>query len=269
MGDETIEWAVRRLSGHLRRRGLLAEAVLDDQPGAPGAQSFEQDRTSGHSTVLFCWEHELDPRDCPAPDPRKPGLPPCRIEPVPMATDTVGELVVALGPRKARGVLEIVNAAETQVIKAARQLDMIYERVTSPLGNPHLPKPAAADGDPGCESCARLNLGTENRPRPWWNIPDYNRGKPTNFGGALPHKMLLCQACAKWALDHDHDVACFDKKGKPRNKIADLPEGETIHLPPVNDQAGECLRKRHDTGFWSGVAGRREAKRPRPEALAS
>lgn len=266
MRDLSIEDAVRHLSGHLRRRGLLLDAAEGEDQANPGAQSFEQDRTSGHSTVKFCWEHELDPSECHRRDrfigdttmtaEERAALPPakrtpCVGDPIPMATDTVGELVVAYGARRARQMVDVVFSIEAQVISATLQLDRIYDRLL-PVAHVELslPKATAADGDPGCESCARLNLGTDSRPRGWWNEANYNRGNPTNFGGALPDRMRLCRACAEWALDHDHEHQCVDEDDRPLKGVARYPAA--IHLPPVDREGGECLRKKQATGYWTG-----------------
>lgn len=252
MADESIGSAVARLAAHVRRREELVAAIEGDDASQPGAQSFEQDRTSGHTTLLHCWDHDRDPAECH----RLELL--CTGEPIPTATDSAGELAIErVGSGKPGSVswLATIEKAEADVIAATKRLRAAYTRfLPSPLSLEPLPRGQAGDGDPGCESCSRLNLGTKDDPRWWWNEANYNRGRPTNFGGALTSKKRLCRACAEWALDHDHERLCVDANDKPLDGKARYPHA--IHLPPVDDPAGQSLRKKHATGYWSGKPAR-------------
>jgi len=57
----------------------------------------------------------------------------------------------------------------------------------------------SADGDPGCESCARLKVDGV----PWWNVPSYSKGNPTDLGGQLKTKVRLCVPCYRFAINQE------------------------------------------------------------------
>lgn len=264
MNDHTVAWAAAELAAHLAHRDRLITVLLDDDPATPGAQSLEQDRVAGHSTVLWCEEHELDPADCrrlgrwagdTTPDfvPDMAAALPCRGLPMPVATDTVGELVVSGRSSRARSVLAMIDAAETQLVRAVEQLVGLHDRF-----GPAPTQPAAAvvqgvsrDGEPGCQSCARLHVNG----RPWWNDPLYNQSRPTNLGGALPTKVLLCKECYGWALNHDHDQCLTHNATAKKSKVKPIQFSGPVHLPPVK-KAFESLDLRQRTGYWRGKPGR-------------
>jgi hypothetical protein len=73
------------------------------------------------------------------------------------------------------------------------------QRITVETLNTRPPTPKdlahlAADGQPGCQSCARIK---------WWNDPNYNTGRPTNLGGLLPEPWLLCRPCQTFTINND------------------------------------------------------------------
>lgn len=278
MADRSITWAAAELASHLAHRVRLVEIIVDDDPASPGAQSFEQSRVSGHSTVLWCEEHEMDPADChregrwagdtQIPEDQRPHVMPARRTPcvgevVQMATDTVGELVVSGRTGRSKALLAQIEAAEAMVIKGVTMLDRLHERwgPAPPVPLSATARGVARDGDPGCQSCARLEVddGSGGK-RPWWTEPLYNQGRPTDLGGQLPTRLLLCKECYAWALNHDHSQCLLHNDGlkKAKGKVkpsAKIRFSGPVHLPPVSG-AFESLDLRHRTGYWRGLPGR-------------
>jgi hypothetical protein len=194
------------------------------------AQSLEQDRNTGHSTTPPDDEEPAGPRvsdptaTAARPDPLRQLLDDiARHERrlVDQLNTLIGHPIVAtpdqlgLPLRHYRGSHHPTN---TTITAAARTLQTalahtIDAHTTDQTGR-------SADGDPGCESCARLKTnGT-----PWWNTPSYNSGDPTDLGGALPAKRSICRTCYRFAI-----------------------EQEPTRLPTVDE-----LRHRHDDprGQW-------------------
>lgn len=294
MSDETesVYWAAGALVAHLAHRDRLVAILTEDDPASPGAQSFEQDRVTGHETHLFCWEHEQDPADCHRRDrwagdthPDADSVPkhkrlPCTGKPVPAAADQVGELVVS--GRLTSGVLDAIERLEANVARDVRALERIHEKWGPAVEVP--PEKVAVgvsqDGLPGCQSCARLMV--DGRPR--WSDPNYNQGRPTDLGGALATRQLLCESCKAWALNHDH-AKCVEhnagvKKAGKKSSLKTISFKGPVHLPPVKG-AFESLDLLQSTGFWRGAPGRaaytiptseqledQEAEESRPERLA-
>lgn len=114
--------------------------------------------------------------------------------------------------------------------EAIRTIDgaaQTIHRITVEVLNPANLKPSdldnlSSDGEAGCESCARLNLGTKTKRRPWWNVPYTDN--PTTVNGNLATAKLLCHGCYTYVrtnnalppldeLEHKHD------KGKWKNRI--------------------------------------------------
>lgn len=262
MSKPDLRQAAIRISYHVAMQPQLREAIEAETAGQPGAQSFEQDRTSGHATPLHCWEHGQPPSTCHregrwvgdsvlAPDERDAvevaKRTPCQGEPIPGATDITGEAGTIDG-EQGRADMKEVTRLERQMADTADRLAVIHRRYLPGLTLPGDVKAKLVSASlPGCESCDRLDLGEDDG---WFNEANYNGGRPTNFGGALTKRMILCRSCAEWALDHDHESLCLDAEGNPRKGHPHYPHA--IHLPPVRGQLPQTLAKKREYGRWSG-----------------
>lgn len=274
MTDRTISWAAGALVAHLAQRDRLLAGMHAEASAQPGAQGFEQDRVTGHETHLFCWEHEQDPADChhqgrwagdtlPHADTvAKTARRPCTGQPIPAAADPTGELAArqARHSDPALAAERELERLEAQVVKAVEKIQAIrdeYAPAPAQLPTKVVLASVSHDGEPGCESCARLILGQDGDRRPLWSEPNYNRGEPTNLGGALERRMRLCRPCAEWALNHSHDrcleQAAQARKAKKGRKV--LTFDNRIHLPPVSE-GEENLDNKRRTGYWRGKPGR-------------
>lgn len=167
----------------------------------------------------------------------------------PRITDTTGE--TAIRPDRARLLLAELDRSERSLTAEAcvlashpivqpgdllpwlptlartapgrvRQAATVFNRAIGEVYGRHQPDPGkSADGEAGCQSCARLKVnGT-----PWWSPVSYNRGRPTDLGGMLASKVLLCKSC--------RDFICRD------------PDATTLTMPSEIE-----LRQKHDTGKW-------------------
>lgn len=142
----------------------------------------------------------------------------------PRITDRTGE--TAIRSDRARRMLSELDAAETSLISAAnvlighpmtsfselttmvvrhgylfpsqiRAAAQVFDRVLGEVLGRKRPDPGkAADGRPGCSSCARLVL---NRV-PWFSEPTYNKGNPTTLNGELSKAVKLCDPCFRFAI---------------------------------------------------------------------
>lgn len=193
------------------------------------AQALEGDRTSGHTTVTD--ENGYT---------------------IPAVSDPTGE--TAVSEDRARTLLRDLDRAEDRLLRAMYRLcghpiaDMasaaqvlcaytgkdqptnralkgcaqVFDRVIAETYSRWKPKAGeSADGEPGCQSCGRLKVDGV----PYWSPPSYNRGNPTDLGGMLPSKALLCKPCRDW-ICRDPDA--------------------TVYRYPTADQ----LRVKRKTGRW-------------------
>ncbi len=90
--------------------------------------------------------------------------------------------------------------ARTQIDGAAQT----FWRISVEVLDARTPKPSdlahlAQDGEAGCECCARLVLNGV----PWWNEPTYRQGQPTDLGGLLAERILLCWTCYRFAVEQE------------------------------------------------------------------
>jgi len=167
----------------------------------------------------------------------------------PRVTDSTGD--TAIRPDRARLLLSELDRAERALILEAnilaghpivamcdllgfltplartapgrvRSSARVFDRAIAETYGRHKPDAGkSADGEAGCSSCARLKVnGT-----PWWSPVSYNRGRPTDLGGMLPSKVLLCKSC--------RDFICRD------------PDATTVTMPSEIE-----LRQKHDSGKW-------------------
>ena len=167
----------------------------------------------------------------------------------PRVTDTTGD--TAIRPDRARLLLAELDRAERALILEAnilaghpivamcdllafldplartapgrvRSSARVFDRAIAETYGRHRPDPGkSADGEAGCQSCARLKVNGV----PWWSPVSYNRGKPTDLGGMLPTKVLLCKSC--------RDFICRD------------PDASSLSMPTEIE-----LRQKHDSGKW-------------------
>lgn len=112
----------------------------------------------------------------------------------------------------------LARTAPGRVRSSAR----VFDRAIAETYGRHRPDPGkSADGEAGCQSCSRLKVNGV----PWWSPVSYNRGKPTDLGGMLPTKVLLCKSC--------RDFICRD------------PDASSLSMPTEIE-----LRQKHDSGKW-------------------
>lgn len=100
-----------RLRDYTRKRPAILNALRDMTEDGIKAASYETDRTTGHSTRLWCWDHQNDPHDC-----HKAGFL-CDGDPIPSATDITGETAIR-GDRARRTTAEL-SVAEQRIAQAA------------------------------------------------------------------------------------------------------------------------------------------------------
>lgn len=193
------------------------------------AQSLEQDRATGSATSVFCWFHGDEVGHCHKMGrcavhrlacQCKPRLP-CQGEPVHSATDVAGEsgvgfdhfrrlladvdraeqlLAHAVGDRIPATYPEIVEALSVDPPSVTRKAANAFSKAIAATRAPGEPPVGlAADGAPGCQSCARLKVDGV----PLWSNPDYAKGEPTDLGGALKRKIRCCRACMRFAVNQD------------------------------------------------------------------
>jgi hypothetical protein len=173
----TISNAASLLTKHCALRSRLQQAMIDNLNGQPRAASFESDRTTGHDTILFCWDHQTDLKVC-----HKNDLP-CTGDVIPTATDTTGE--AATNPDKARSDQRELDKIEKQIIQLTHrlaQLDDLYlpTRLPDKAGRAKLASP----GEPGCALC-------ETQAKTW--SPPMTKA-PTTVAGNLKVALLLCRS---------------------------------------------------------------------------
>jgi hypothetical protein len=172
----TIAQAAALLARHVALRTRLRQAMVDNLNGQPRAASFESDRTTGHDTILFCWDHEQDPTAC-----HKQGLM-CQGDTIATHTDTTGE--AATNPDRARSDQKELERIEKQLISLAHLLAHLDDRYLPA----RLPDKAgraklATPGSPGCDWC-------------WdqaktWSPPTTKQ--PTTVAGNLLTAKLCCR----------------------------------------------------------------------------
>jgi hypothetical protein len=103
-----------------------------------------------------------------------------------------------------------------------RRSASVFDRALAETYSRHRPDPGkSADGEAGCDSCARLKV----KGVPWWSPRSYNRGRSTDFAGRLRVAVHLCKSC--------RDFICRD------------PDAEVYHLPNVDQ-----LTEKRETGKW-------------------
>jgi hypothetical protein len=178
--------------------------------GQPKAQDYEP--RSGPRTVLYCDDHDRDQDDC-----KRLGLP-CTGEPLPNASDPTGEAAIRQ---------DIAAGDLARLDQLIAWLDRNSDEAIDLLARYARRDPTDKDtresgeGELGCASCWRIQGPNTVH---WWNAP-YRCG-PTDVGGALQRKHLLCRACEEFVR-------------------ALIREGSGPRLP-TND---ELVTKR-DTGKW-------------------
>lgn len=114
---------IDRLHDYTRKRSALLHLLGELTEDGMHAQNVEGDRTTGTDTVLFCWVHERDPKDCQRQELD------CTGEPIPKATDPTGE--TSIRPDRARRQRGELEAAEGRIIAAASEL---YDSTCSTVG---------------------------------------------------------------------------------------------------------------------------------------
>lgn len=116
------------------------------------------------------------PSALPPGDPDQPSS-----WPPPPHNDPVGEAAVAPQPR------DPVRAAMHQMLRALHHAVTELARAQQLTARP---RHDGADGEPGCQSCART---TRSDGTPRWE-PPYTR-RPSDCGGRLPEAQHLCRWC--------------------------------------------------------------------------
>lgn len=242
MSIDLVKSAEEVLTFFAYRPGIRRRLVDSLELGIRG-QHLESDRTTGHTTVLD-----------------ENGVP------MPAVVDTTGE--AAISRDDARVLLAEVDRAERDIVLVSMRItgqpnltstipaviyryaegpdslgvggtikrcgsvfaratgDTVKRRKLKPSDLSHL----AADGEPGCQSCARYVKPDGIR---LWNHPGYNEERPTDLGGALPRRVLLCRPCYRFAVEQD-----------------------PIRLPSVKELAA---RHQDPRGRWPGEGRKRVA----------
>ncbi len=179
MSDRGIGWAAGVLTRHSAIRARLRRAIEDCQVGQPRAANYEQDRTTGLSTVVWCWDHGREVRACHRA--RESDTDPiCTGEPIAGAVDSTGE--VAINYDQARADERELAEVERLAVSLAERIERLDDRYLPRL----LPTGAqlaklASDGRPGCWFCEQAGS---------WAPP--HTKEPTNVGGNLDEPRLVC-----------------------------------------------------------------------------
>lgn len=161
-----VELVTSQANRHLT---ATLNAMRDAMAGQPGAQSYEQSRTTGHTTVL-------DENG----------------NTIPAVSDPTGE--AAITDDLARADEARLDTAITNLARTAEVVADIYLRWKPPS-----PADAAglrtafakllSEGEPGCEICARVDK---------WVAPHVDA---SDCKGNLPRPYRLCVWCWRWVLD--------------------------------------------------------------------
>ncbi len=102
-------------------------------------------------------------------------------------------LLDSYGPRPSskpqREAIRTIDGAAQTIHRIT--VEVLQARAPKPTDLAHL----AYDGQPGCQSCSRLNG--------WWSDPDYPAAEPTTLGGRLPAPWIICRACYRFTITED------------------------------------------------------------------
>jgi len=140
----------------------LWAAVVDALAGQPGAQDTQQDRTSGHTTVVD--EHGT---------------------PMPARTDPTGEAACRVDPAAAD--LRQLRRDCAQIALVAERIIATFARYQARAANEY-ERAQSAGGDDGCQSCARV-MGRSGLPQ--WT--------PVEQGVRLNGDVVkVCRWCRSW-----------------------------------------------------------------------
>jgi len=185
---ETIELVKITLRSLLRAaRGLdeRLEMMRNGLAGQPRAAHYDGDVITGGRNVTWCWLHERDVYSCHAARLL------CAGESITVA-DPTGEAAVN-GDRVARDRREIdkhVAALDAH----AQALDALLSAYTARAATSDERRAAAADGQPGCQSCARTK-GINDQPR-----YEPLKVRSSRVKGKLGSPMALCGWCYTFVL---------------------------------------------------------------------
>lgn len=143
-GAELLTRLANELPARLR-------VMRDAHAGLPAAASYEQERTSGHTTRKFCERCEQDPKDCAC---GKDAV----ITTYPAVSDPVGE--AASTPDRARddrrALERHLTAAYKAIDAAAKIADRYQPRTASDRERTETAK--ANELKPGCIICAQTEV---------------------------------------------------------------------------------------------------------------
>lgn len=173
------------------------------QPGYSAGRGYDDDSGGGHATRIdpWCEVHDQDVRTC------RMGGSGCGGKAVPSVSDPTGEAATTRNDAMADAALAIES------IRAIVHHVGRLHRALAPYATPDrtaLLKLAEGSGEPGCDSCARLDA---------WS-PEYRTG---TAGGALKDPKRLCRWCYDWTLGRS--------ELPPRDAVRRHLAGERIRIP--------------------------------------
>jgi len=198
---------------HIDNGRTVLQRIHDAQAGHPKAASYDTVGypTEGRSRPPWCWRHERPVTLCHRDGHQ------CDGEAIDV-TDPTGEAAIAPDPAAAdlKALDSLLPRMRNQAELVAAILAKWTPRPISDAEREQLDK--ANNPDPGCESCARLEI-SEGVPR--WEPPMTKT--PTTVKGNLTQPRWLCWWCWRWVSSTG--------KLPPTTILRAHHEGKTIRVP--------------------------------------